>query len=383
MLEPDLMRRAILLAMRGRGRVEPNPMVGCVLARDSEVVAEGYHELFGGPHAEANALSRCTDSAGLTAYVALEPCTGFPGKKTPACSAALIAAKVGRVVAACEDPNPSVSGTGLAQLREAGIQVDLGLLDTEAKQLNAAFFKRVKHDRPYVTLKWAQTADGKIAGPGGRRLAISNGKSLAVMHQLRALSDAILVGIGTVVSDDPILAARVSDPLHTPVRIVLDSQLRIGLDRQLIKTAKQLPLLIICGHAPFRKKRDYVKALNAAGAEVLALPQDNKGRVSLDDVLAELHHRRMSHVFVEPGAELAKSFLRGNFADRIWITRSPKRVDADDAPEALPVNFPVSGYFRFDDDEFTEYLNPESPVFYSVEMSPDLEVIQGSASTSL
>ena len=312
---------------------------------------------------------------GVTAYVSLEPCTAYPGKKTGACTAALIAAGVSRVVAACEDPNPSVAGSGLTQLREAGIEVHSGLLEPEAKQLNAAFFKRVKTSRPYVTLKWAQTADGKIAGPGGRRLAISNGASLAVMHQLRSRSDAILVGIGTVICDDPVLAARVADSPRVPVRVVLDSQLRIGTDRQLVKTAKQLPLLVFCSDVVLKKKREQVMALNAAGAEVMGVAVDNRGRVSLDAVLRELNRRHMTHLFVEPGVELASSFFRGNFADRVWITKSPKRVDANDAPEALPVNFPVSARLRLDGDEFTEYLNPQSPVFFSVQKSADIEMV--------
>ena len=378
MLDDDLMRRAIELAIRGRGTVEPNPMVGCVLAKNGEIAGEGHHEIFGGAHAEVNALAKCSDPGGATAYVSLEPCTAYPGKKTGSCAAALIAAKVGRVVVACEDPNPSVAGHGITDLRNAGIQVDLGPLELEAKQLNAAFFKRTQLGRPYVTLKWAQTADGKIAGPGGRRLAISNSASLAVMHQLRSRCDAIVVGIGTVISDDPLLAVRVTDSPRVPVRVVLDSQLRIGMDRQLVKTAKQLPLLIFCGEAARKKKREHVLALNAAGVEVMALPLDRRDRVSLDDVLRELNRRHMSHLFVEPGAELALSFLRGNFADRIWITKSPKRVDAGDAPEALPVNFPVSARFKFDGDEFTEHLNPQSPVFFSVQMSADLELISRS-----
>ena len=154
----ELMRRAIELAMRGRGRVEPNPMVGCVLVRNGEIISEGYHEYFGGPHAEANALSANADVKGATAYVTLEPCC-HTNKKTPPCARALIAAKIARVVAAGEDPNPPVAGKGFQELREAGISVETSLLEAEARQLNAAYFKSLSQCRPYVTLKWAQTAE--------------------------------------------------------------------------------------------------------------------------------------------------------------------------------------------------------------------------------
>src|SRR5579872_327408 len=179
--ETGLMRRAMELAMRGRGRVEPNPMVGCVLVRGGQIIGEGYHEYFGGPHAEPNALTSCADARGATAVVTMEPCCHLK-KKTPPCTRALIGAGVARVVAAGEDANPAVSGKGFAELRDAGIEVVTGLLGAEAKQLNAAYFKLVSQARPYVTLKWAQTADGKIAGAGGKRLTISNAASWNVVH---------------------------------------------------------------------------------------------------------------------------------------------------------------------------------------------------------
>ncbi len=206
--DAEFMRRAIDLATRGRGSVEPNPMVGCVIVREGQVIGEGYHRKFGQPHAEANALEACGEKAqGATAYASLEPCC-HRNKKTPPCAARLIAAKIGRVVAACHDPNPLVSGRGIAQLREAGIEVDEGLLEAEAKQLIAAFFKGMTQGRPYVTLKWAQTADERIAGGGGKKLAISNARSIRAMHELRGRCDAILVGLATVLADDPLLTAR-------------------------------------------------------------------------------------------------------------------------------------------------------------------------------
>jgi diaminohydroxyphosphoribosylaminopyrimidine deaminase/5-amino-6-(5-phosphoribosylamino)uracil reductase len=294
----EFMRRALSLAAKGRGRVEPNPMAGCVLVKDGGVAGEGYHEHFGGPHGEVNALEKCADPTGATAYINLEPCTDYPGKKTPGCTAALIDAKVSRVVAACVDPNPSVSGAGFARLKSAGTDVEFGLLEKEAKQLNAAFFKRTTCQRPYVTLKWAQTADNKVAGPGGKRLMISNRASLAAMHRLRSMSDAILVGINTVISDDPMLAARVDDPPRRPKRVVLDSNLRIGIKSQLVKTARELPVEVYCTKKALEARRQHLIELRVAGVEVIPVSSDESGRMSLDEVLRSLHERGVMHLFV-------------------------------------------------------------------------------------
>jgi len=369
--DADLMRRAIKLAMRGRGLVEPNPMVGCVLTRDSRIIAEGYHEYFGGPHAEPNALAKCAEAKGATAYVTLEPCC-HTTKKTPPCTRALIGAKIARVVAACEDPNPLVSGKGFQELRNAGISVSTGILEAEARQLNAAYFKLLSQRRPYVTLKWAQTADGKIAGPGGRRLAISNAASLAAMHGLRSRCDAILVGIGSVLSDDPLLTARIERPVREALRIVLDSNLRIGLESQIVKTARRSAVMVCCGERAILERSEAVAALKGRGVEVVPLPADAIGGLSLEHLLDELGARNMTHLLVEPGVKLAESFLRENLADRVWVFRSPMTVNAEDAPAAAHVDYPMSGMIGLSEDDLTEYLNPASPVFYSLQKSADL-----------
>src|SRR4051812_14976122 len=206
--DEQMMRRAIRLAMNGRGRVEPNPMVGAVIAKGDRVIGEGFHAQFGGPHAEPAALASATESPqGATAYVTLEPCC-HTNKKTPPCVPALIGAGIARVVCGCVDPNPDVNGKGLDQLRAAGVSVDVNVLEDPAKQLLAPFIARTVYDRPYVTLKWAETADGKVAGLGGKRLQISNEQSSAIVHTLRARSDAIVVGVNTVIADDPLLTAR-------------------------------------------------------------------------------------------------------------------------------------------------------------------------------
>jgi diaminohydroxyphosphoribosylaminopyrimidine deaminase / 5-amino-6-(5-phosphoribosylamino)uracil reductase len=370
--DADLMRRAIELAIRGRGRVEPNPMVGCVLVRDGRVIGEGYHEYFGGPHAEANALAKCADAAGATAYVTLEPCC-HTNKKTPPCTSALIAAKVSRVAAACADPNPPVAGKGFAEIQNAGINVETGLLEGEAKQLNAAYFKLLSQRRPYVTLKWAQTADRRIAGAGGKRLAISDAASLEAVHRLRSRCDGILVGIGTVLADDPVLKVRVANPSRVPVRIVLDSELRIPLESQLAKTAAASPVLVCSGEKAVAQKAELVSELKSRGVDVLPIPTATSGGLSLTYLLEELGARKMTHLLVEPGARLARSFLRENLADRVWIFRSPMRVD-EGVLEPAKVEYPKTGAIDFDGDELSEYLNPKGAAFYSMQKSTDLRL---------
>ncbi|MFI5377866.1 MAG: bifunctional diaminohydroxyphosphoribosylaminopyrimidine deaminase/5-amino-6-(5-phosphoribosylamino)uracil reductase RibD [Tepidisphaerales bacterium] len=265
------MRRAIQLAMRGRGGVEPNPMVGCVLANGDRIIAESWHQFFGGPHAEPLALQTAGDAArGATAYVTLEPCC-HERKKTPPCVPALIRAGVARVVAGCMDPNPMVNGHGLALLQQAGIVVEAGILEDACRQLLAPFIARTTYRRPYVTLKWAQTADGKMAGPMGRRMAISNATSTRLVHELRSRCDAIVVGVKTAINDDPLLTARPRPewlaarndevvPVPSPaspngvstsfrrrplLRVVLDPQRRLPGTCQLARTASpQEPVLV-------------------------------------------------------------------------------------------------------------------------------------------
>lgn len=378
MAESDFMLRAIEIAMQGRGSVEPNPMVGCVLVRNGRTIAEGYHQHFGGPHAEANALAVCENPAGATAFVTLEPCCPHIHKKTPACAQALIAAKVSRVVAACIDPNPLVSGNGLRELRSAGIAVEEGLLGDQAKQLNAAYFKSRTQRGPYVILKWAETADGKIAGAGGKRLDISNAASIEAVHQLRSRCDGILIGIGTALADNPLLTARIPNPRSTPLRIVLDSRLRLPAESQILKTASKSPTLICCSDAAMREKSDLVSRLNIREVEVLPIPADSKGGLSLEYLLDELGKRGLVYLLVEPGPKLAESFVSQNLADRVWIFRSPEPLEIPEAPGMIKIDYPATGKAELDGDELTEYLNPDSKAFYAMTTSADLELEQRS-----
>jgi diaminohydroxyphosphoribosylaminopyrimidine deaminase/5-amino-6-(5-phosphoribosylamino)uracil reductase len=269
-----------------------------------------------------------------------------------------------------------VAGQGLKQLQQAGIAVENGILENESKQLNAAYFKRVLFRRPYVTLKWAQTADGKIAGSAGKRIQITNRAATAEVHALRGRCDAILVGIGTVLTDDPLLAARAPDAHRKPMRIVLDRDLRISITSQLVKTATQFPLLVCCGESAIQDKSEFVSKLELAGAAVVSLPTDDYGLLSLEHLLDELTTRGVTHLIVEPGVQLAQSFLRSNLADRVWIFQSPKRVDAEDAPAAAKIDYSMTGRVAIEGDELYEYLNPASPVFFSLRRSADLEMVQ-------
>lgn len=371
--DADIMQQAILLAARGRGTVEPNPMVGCIIVKDGAIIGRGYHQKYGGPHAEPLALQSCTTSPnGATAYVNLEPCCHL-AKQTPPCVPRLIEAGIARVVVGCADPNPAVNGQGLEQLRAAGITVEDGVLGAAAKQLNAAYFKRVAQERPYVTLKWAQTADGKVAGPGGRPVNISNAQSRQIVHRLRARCDAILVGIETVLHDDPLLTARRVEHPRPLLRIVLDSNLRIPPASRLGQTTSEGQVLVCCSENAFNRQLEAVSALMQLGIEVMTLPTEaDTGRLSLAALLDELGRRRITHLLIEPGPTLASAFLRQNLADRAWISRAVLRVDDPGAPAAAEIDWPATASLDVHGDQLTEYLNPKSPVFFATAVSADM-----------
>jgi riboflavin biosynthesis protein RibD len=250
-IDEQLLRRAIRLAMSGRGLVEPNPMVGCVLASpQGEVLGEGWHIRFGGAHAEPTALQdaagRQNAARGGHAYVTLEPCC-HTNKKTPPCAPRLIAAGVARVLVGCLDPNPDVNGKGIAMLRAAGIEVEIAppTLRDECRQLIAPFVALTTHRRPYVTIKWAETADGHVAGPRGQRLKITNAASDLLIHTLRARCDAIAVGTNTVLSDDPLLTARGPSFGRVVRRVILSNTLKVPMTSRLVQTARQTPTIVL------------------------------------------------------------------------------------------------------------------------------------------
>ena len=312
-VDQELMRRALELAERGRGYVEPNPLVGAVVVRDGRVVGEGWHERYGAAHAEVNALAGAGAAAqGATLYVTLEPCC-HQGK-TPPCTDALVRAGIRRVVAAMGDPFPQVAGQGIELLRAAGIDVDLGACETEAKRLNAPYLKLLATGRPYVHAKWAMTLDGKICTRTGDSRWISSEESRARVHVLRGRMDAIVVGIGTVLADDPLLTARPPGP-RVAARIVVDSHGRLPPACRLAATVRETPL-IVAAASPLDRRRG--KELRALGYEVLELPA-SKGRPTVTALLDELGRRRMTNIVVEGGSEVLGSFLDADKIDEVHV----------------------------------------------------------------
>ena len=368
-IDRQFMQRAIRLAMNGRGDVEPNPMVGCVIVKDSQIIGQGYHQHFGLPHAEPNALAACKQSPqSATAYVTLEPCC-HTNKKTPPCVPRLIEAKLARVIVGCRDPNPAVSGRGMEQLRAAGIEV-IDADDPSCKQLIAPFVASVIHHCPYVTLKWAQTADGKVAGAGGKRIQIADTASMRLVHELRARSDAILVGIGTAQNDNPRLTARGMKSARPLVRMILDSDLRLSVDSHLAQTARESSVVVFCSKeaAEYSGTRAPLAAL---GVQIHPLSSHAPGRLDLQQMLRAAGSMGVTNLIVEPGPTLASSFLRQGLADRIWVFRSLRAIDEPTAPSAADVPYPAVAQTDVQGDRLTEYLNPTGPVFFAAEPSAD------------
>ncbi len=323
------MQHALELAERGRGRVEPNPLVGAVVVRDGKLVGEGWHEQFAGPHAEVHALRQAGEAArGATLYVTLEPCCHFG--KTPPCTDAIRGAGVAHVVAAMRDPFPEVAGKGISQLAAAGIDVKVGVEETAARRLNAPYLKVITAGRPYVHAKWAMTLDGKIATSAGDSKWISNRASREIVHALRGRMDAIVVGIGTALADDPLLTARPPGP-RTPVRIVLDSHARLPIDSQLVRTIKDAALLVaITDKAEVTQRQ----VLEKHGCEILCLPAIND-QSSLPALLAELGRRRLTNILVEGGSTVLGSFSDANAIDEVHVFVAARLVGGANAPTPL------------------------------------------------
>jgi diaminohydroxyphosphoribosylaminopyrimidine deaminase/5-amino-6-(5-phosphoribosylamino)uracil reductase len=304
------MQRSLELAERGRGWVEPNPLVGAVVIQGDRIVGEGWHEKYGHAHAEVNALGAAGAAArGATLYVTLEPCCHHG--KTPPCTDAVLRSGVARVVTAMLDPFPQVGGKGANILRAAGISVDVGLCETEARRLNAPYLKLLMTHRPYVHAKWAMSLDGKIATSTGDSKWISGEASRRRVHALRGRMDAIVVGIGTVLTDDPLLTARPPGP-RLAARVVLDTHGRLPPDCQLARTAHETPLLV-------------ATAAGGSVGERLVLPVE-QGRLAVTALLDELGRRRMTNVLVEGGAEVLGSFFDARAVDEVWVFVAPRIV---------------------------------------------------------
>lgn len=322
------MRRALDLAERGAGQVWPNPKVGCVLVRDGTIVGEGWHQQFGGPHAEVHALAAAGEQArGATAYVTLEPCNHH-GKTGP-CTEALVAAGVARVVCAVRDPNPRAAG-GLERLAAAGIAVESGVCEAEARLQNAPFLHLAKGGRlPFVTLKLAVSIDGAIAGPSKKRAWLTGPESQAAVHALRAESDAVAVGIGTVLADDPELTVRLGPaPRIHPARVVFDRGGRLPLAGKLATTAREIPVHVVASR---EVRPDRLTALRNAGIHLHTA-------LDLSDGLAALRTAGISHLFVEGGAEIASALLAAGLVHHLIIFQAPVILGAGATPAfvALP-----------------------------------------------
>jgi len=326
-----LMRRALELAERGRGLTSPNPMVGAVVARNGEIVGEGFHERAGGPHAEIVALDAAGAGArGATLYVTLEPCNHVG--RTPPCVPAIFAAGITRVVAAAADPNPFVAGGGTTALRERGIAVVMGVLAADAAIQNRAFFTAMRERRPHVTLKAGMTADGKIADVHGAARWITGEAARAESHRQRSEVDAIVAGITTVLRDDPALTVRLGRPWpREPWRVVLDSDARTPPGARVIADATAARALIAVGDsAPAAR----VAALEAAGATVVRFPLRD-GRVAIDAVLAALFEREVRAALVEGGGEVHAAFLDAGFVDRVTLFVAPLLLGGRTAPTVV------------------------------------------------
>ncbi len=356
------MQLALALGRRGLGTTAPNPAVGAIIVKDGTIVGRGWTQPGGRPHAEVEALRRAGDAArGATLYVTLEPCSHFG--KSPPCADAVIAAGISRVVSAVEDPNPEVAGQGHARLRAAGISVDVGLGAADAAHDHAGHFRRVWDKRPHVILKLAVSSDDRIGAAGGKPVAITGDAAKARVHLLRAQCDAILVGIGTVLADDPMLTCRLPGmEARSPVRVVLDRSLRIPGSSRLVHSARETPLWVVSSNlaeAPAAMK------LGAAGAQVLRV-NAAKGLPGLDlaAVLHALSDKGITRLMVEGGSRVASSFVAADLADEIWLLRGPGSMGADGVPalDALPLSsitqspgFKVRASETLQDDTLTIY----------------------------
>ena len=323
------MRSALALAARGLGNVWPNPAVGCVLVRDERIVGRGWTQPGGRPHAETEALTRAGDAAkSATAYVSLEPCAHHG--KTPPCAEALIDAGIGRAVVAMEDPDPRVDGGGIDRLREAGIAVEVGIRGEEAAHLNEGFLLRVREQRPLVTLKLASSLDGRIATHTGDSRWITGPEARARGHLLRAENDAILVGSGTALADDPDLTCRLPGlENRSPVRVVLDGGLRLPAASKLAASAARLPTWVVT--LP-DAGGDAGKALQDLGVEIIVAPPGLDGRVDVRAALNELAGRGITRLLVEGGGTVAASLFRADLVDRLAWFRAPTVIGGDGTP---------------------------------------------------
>lgn len=329
------MRLALQLAEKMVGQTGINPVVGCVIVKDGRIVGIGSHLQRGSHHAEVHALQMAgKDAEGGTVYVTLEPCSHYG--RTPPCADRLVAEKVSRVVVACTDPNPSVAGRGIDMLRKNGIRVDVGVLEREARELNEMFNKFIVTRLPFVTLKSATTLDGKMATKTGDSKWISGPSSRSYVHMLRHKHQAIMVGVDTVIADDPLLTARLETSAIQPIRLVVDSKLRIPLDAQVVKNQETKTIVLTTNQASIEQ----MMRLNALGVEVIKC--GDGPRVDLRRAMTVLTEREIGSILLEGGSKLNGAMLEAGLVDKIVLFLAPKIVGGNDAPGA----FALSGFER-------------------------------------
>ncbi len=325
MQKENWMRMAISLARKGEGKVSPNPMVGAVLIKDEQVVGKGYHRYFGGPHAEVEAIKNAGEKAkGGTLFVSLEPCCHFG--KTPPCTEAIIKAGIKKVVMATLDPNPLNNGKGAEILKKAGVDVEVGICQKEAEKINEAFFKFIREKIPYVVIKAAASLDGKIATFRGESKWITGEKSRKLGKKLRDKMDAILVGINTVIQDDPELLP--SKPKERFCRVILDTHLRVPVRAKILENQSRYPTFIFTSSQVDEGK---IKTLKQKGVKVKVL-ENERERVNLKKVLQELGRQEIATLLVEGGGEIIASFIQENLVDKIFLFLSPRIIGGKDAP---------------------------------------------------
>ncbi|MEQ8197599.1 MAG: bifunctional diaminohydroxyphosphoribosylaminopyrimidine deaminase/5-amino-6-(5-phosphoribosylamino)uracil reductase RibD [Clostridiaceae bacterium] len=328
-MEELYMRRALELAKKGEGRVNPNPMVGAVIVKDGEIIGEGYHEYCGGPHAEVNAIANASRPVeGAEIYVTLEPCHHHG--KTPPCVDALIRNKFSRVVIGQKDPNPLVAGKSIEKLKELGIEVQVGILEDECKKLNEVFNKFIVTCEPFVVLKSGISLDGKIATSSGESKWITGEEARAEVQKLRNKLSGIMVGADTVIKDDPLLTCRIPGG-RNPVRIVVDSTLRIPSNAKVLDVHEGSQCIIATTEKASSEK---IEALRSKGVKILVLPQ-NKGRVSLKALMKELGREKIDSILLEGGGSLNYSALRENIVDKVQYYIAPKIIGGKDAKTSV------------------------------------------------
>lgn len=330
MAEEQFMKRAIELAKQGSGWTAPNPLVGAVVVKNGRVIGEGYHRKYGELHAERNALAACSeDPAGATLYVTLEPCCHYG--KTPPCTEIIIEKKIAKVVIGSRDPNPKVAGKGARILREHGIEVVEDYMREACDALNPVFFHYITTKTPYVVLKFAMTLDGKIATRTGASKWITGEAARNHVHQLRGRYAGILAGIGTVLADDPMLNCRI-DGAHQPLRIILDSHLRIPMGSRLVRSAKEYPLLIVCNESNRDREEgaSRIQKLEEAGAKVWTLPEKN-GHPDLNVLMQRLGEEKIDSVLIEGGGMVNEAALKAHIVHHVYAYIAPKIFGGENA----------------------------------------------------